>query len=55
MMMMMIKLLLEQSYKEFYSCLRMRLGWKKFGHFNISEEGNIKAFKGARPPKNKKF
>jgi hypothetical protein len=31
----------------------MRLGWKKFGHINISEEENIKAFKGARHPRNK--
>jgi hypothetical protein len=30
----------------------MRLGWKKFGHINISEEGNIEAMKGARPPRN---
>jgi len=33
----------------------MRLGWKKFGRFNISEEGNIKASKGARPARNKHF
>jgi len=33
----------------------MRLGWKKFGHINVSEEENIKAFKGARPPRNKIF
>jgi hypothetical protein len=31
----------------------MSLGCEKYGNINISEEENIKAFKGARPPRNK--
>jgi hypothetical protein len=54
-MIMLIKYLLEQSYEEFYGCLRKRLGWKKFGRINISKEENIKASQGARPPRNKDF
>ena len=33
----------------------MRRGWKTFWRINISEEENVKAFNGARPPRNKNF
>jgi len=34
-------------------CQGMRLGWRKCGYIDISEEENITALKGARPLRNK--